>query len=108
MYRDYKYINAGSMTADVAGESIDMLSKGMLSIQAIWTGTPAGNFTIEISNDGGTTWSTYTGSTVAAGGAAGDHVWEITAAPSKAYRLYYTVSSSTGTLNAYNVVKGEI
>lgn len=107
-------VTNGAMVADVTSTAILMEQELFITIQAVWTGTPVGDFTLQISNDVGTDqfgagvthWTTYTGSTQAAGGASGDFVWNVDNYPAKWIRLKYTHSSSTGTLNARFNVKG--
>lgn len=111
-------ISAASIAVDANSNPIPMEQEEMCAIQAVWTGTPVGNFTIEVSCDDGaltpsgvptgiTNWSTYTGSTVAAGGADGDFTWLIADLPVKWIRLKYTHTSGTGTLNARLNGKGD-
>jgi len=79
------------------------------SIQVVWTGTPAGNFTLEASNDLGTddgagnitctNWTTVASSTQAAGGAASSKLYNETCFY-RWVRLKYVNASSTGTFNA--------
>jgi len=80
-------------------------------IQLNWTGTPAGTFKIQCSNDVGQTtdsgspdsvtglnnWTDVTGATAAAGGAAGSAVFDITTF-ARWVRVVFTFSASTGTL----------
>lgn len=83
------------------------------SLQAVWTGTPAGNFKLQGSNDlgsydgevvsGVTNWTDIPSSTVAAGGAAGSTLWNIDGAHYRWMRLSYTNTSSTGTLTVATV-----
>lgn len=111
-------VTNGAMIADVASNPVFMEQEYMCSIQAVWTGSPTGNFTIETSCDVGAVdphtglptginnWDTYTGSTVAAGGAAGSNTFRINVLPDRWVRLKYTHSSGTGTLNARMQAKG--
>lgn len=114
-----KIADAVSMGSTVSSIGIDLNQLALGSIQAVWTGTPAGNFTIQVSNDivqtnpTGTdpaanvvNWTTYSGSTQAAGGAAGDFMWVLSDIGYRWVRLTYTRSSSTGTLNATFCGKG--
>lgn len=106
-----------SMTASSTSDIILIKQEYMIAVQAVWTGTPAGNFTIETSCDAGaldpqtgailiTNWVTYTSSTQAAGGGSGSFVWRFNSIPDAWMRLKYTASSSTGTLNARFNAKG--
>lgn len=109
---------ATTMTGTIHSSAIFMAQEWMLSIQAVWTGTPAGNFIIETSCDPGqldistgfgtgiTNWVTYSGSTQAAGGAAGSFIWRIADFPDRWVRLSYTASGSTGTVDARFQAKG--
>lgn len=80
----------------------------LLSIQAVWTGSPVGDFKIQTSDDFYTVsqsalitnWTDYTGSTQAAGGAAGNATWRIADAGDRWYRVVYTSTSGSGTVNA--------
>jgi hypothetical protein len=103
--------SATLMTADLHSPAISAQQFSLVDVQAVWTGTPAGNLYIETSDDVGavapdgtvsgvTNWSTYTGSTTAAGGAAGNFTWHIWAGGFRWVRLSYTFSSSTGSLSA--------
>lgn len=101
-------VSAGNMGSDVLSTGIYMEQYSDASIQAVWTGTPAGNLTIQVSNDEGVpydastvvNWTTYPNSTQAAGGAAGSYFWNIPDLAARWIRLHYDASSSTGTLNA--------
>lgn len=107
-----------SLAADAASDAVLLKQEFMCSIQAVWTGTAVGNFTIETSDDMGsiddvtgrptgiTHWTTYTGSTQAAGGSSGSFVWRLNFIPDAWVRLKYTSSSSTGTVNARFNAKG--
>lgn len=108
-----------SMTADSFSLPANANQYGLVDIQAVWTGTPVGNFFIQTSNDVGATdtygtvtgvtnWTTYTGSSQAAGGVAGDFTWHIWATGFKWIRLAYDAVSSTGTLNARINQKGQL
>lgn len=109
-----------SLGADAASNPIFMEQEAMVSIQAIWSGSPVGNFTIETTDDAGQVnpatglpvpasvadWNTYTGSTVAAGGSTGIFTWRIWQNPDRWIRLKYTSTSGTGTINARSNAKG--
>jgi hypothetical protein len=111
-------LTLGDMSlASVASRGIDLQQVFVGSIQAYWTGTPVGDFTIEISNDKvavGLTdpsehvvnWTTYTGSTEAAGGGPGNFMWNIANIGVRWVRLKYTKASSTGSVTAMWCGKG--
>jgi len=106
-----------AMTGNLASKPVDSALYGLVSIQAIWTGSPVGNFFIETSNDVGVlnpdgsvgglvNWTTYTGSLLVAGGVAGNWFWHIEDAGFKWVRLSYAFTSGSGTLNARVNQKG--
>lgn len=76
-----------------------------LSMQAAWTGTPAGTFSLECSFDGATFTTvpgaaaefTANGNAQPAGG-AGSAVWNWSNVPGNMVRLVYTRVGGTGTL----------
>lgn len=119
-FADAAIMTAVSLGADATSNPIRMEQEMWLSIQAVWTGSPAGNFTVETSNDDGVinpltglavassiaNWTTYTGSSQAAGGAAGDFVWRLIGVPDKWVRLKYTRTSGTGSVTARFMAKG--
>jgi hypothetical protein len=69
------------------------------SIQLVWTGTPTGNFTLQGSQDN-ITFTTLTGSTVAAGGGAGSFIIKDSTPYYKYVQVAYTATSGTGSLTA--------
>ncbi|RLD04568.1 MAG: hypothetical protein DRI65_10435 [Chloroflexota bacterium] len=86
-------------SSQVLGDVLDIIAYDEYSFQIYWSGTPVGDFTIEQSLDG-TNWETLTGSTLAAGGAAGSHIFEVSSARQMRFvRLYYTRTGSTGVVN---------
>ena len=103
-----------SMGATFSSNPIMLTREWCISIQAVWTGSPVGNFTVEVSDDDGsdqfgtgvTNWDTYAGSTSAAGGAAGILTYAISDVSFKWARLKYTRASGTGTVNARANIKG--
>jgi hypothetical protein len=109
-----------SLDQDRESTPVLMLVNYMCAIQAVWTGSPTGTFSIETSCDEGkidpatntvtgiTNWTFYDGSDQAAGGAAGQFVWRINVLPEKWVRLKYTYSSGSGTVTARVNTKGVI
>lgn len=89
------------------------------SISLSWTGTaPTGDFKLQASNDAfrgesadlensGATWIDITGSTQAAGGAAGTHVWNVSDAYYQAVRVVYDRTSGTGSCSVDFFGKGD-
>lgn len=74
------------------------------SIQIVWTGTPAGTFQPQESDDGVTWFDLDTSQ--AAGGAAGTKLYKFNVVDTTMIRLKYTASSSTGTATVIFVGKG--
>lgn len=106
--------SAQSLGDDFESDPIAIPTMALLSIQAIWTGTPAGTFSLQTSNDPGeilvngeirgvTNWTDFTGSSNAAGGAAGNCTWGIIGAPDRFVRVKFVHSSSTGSLTSIRV-----
>lgn len=93
-----------SNSADFTGTSLSLNQQFGYSIQATWTGTPNGTFKLQASNDN-VNWSDLP-NTVAAGGAAGSTIWNVTDVFYQYVRLFYTHSTQAGTLNANFVSKG--
>ena len=109
---------AATLNANVNSIIIDKEQLDYISFEAIWTGTPAGNFQLFGSNDYegnranvGTTTALVNASavtgTTAGGGAAGSKFFPdpaTAAAAIQSYRLVqlqFAFSSSTGTLNTF-------
>lgn len=109
-------LSAGDMSlASVNSIGIQKQQGEDFTIQAYWTGAPVGNFKLQISCDNvipGTgadpaanviNWTDYTGSTQAAGGAAGNFAWIVSSGAYQWIRLFYTKTSGTGSVTAmYN------
>lgn len=96
---DYsKYIDAVSMGATITGASTNIMNCDRVGYEIVYTGTPTGTFSVEVSNTG-TYWQTLTLSTpVTASGAGGNDFIDCETA-SKYCRLIYTRTSGTGTLS---------
>ena len=93
----------GTMTADITSETIDLKNIYMLSVIAIWSGTPTGNLILQVSNDG-VNWVAHT--TQSAGGAASSKIFVIDNRSHRYARLFYDFTSSTGVLTASYSGKG--
>jgi len=102
-------IASDSLGATLTGASYGVSKFVTGTIQAAWTGTPTGNFTIQVSNDADnatpTNWTTLPSSTQAAGGGVGSYVWYLDTIGYAHVRFVYTRSSSTGTVTARFVGK---
>ncbi len=94
---------AGDMSGDIESAEVSLLAHRHFAIQAIWTGVPVGDLQLQVTVDG-TTW-TNRGSSVAAGGAAGNAEFSESNAPWLAARLIWDFTSDTGVLNAFSIIK---
>lgn len=104
-----------ALGANAATNGFSVLPGTLASIQAAWTGAPVGNFALQVSNDPitpnpdtslptqPTNWSTYTGTTVAAGGGAGNWLWQVPAGFAFV-QLIYTSTSGSGSLTSVQLV----
>ncbi len=76
-----------------------------LSIDASWTGTPTGVFSLQCSFDSGATWRTVPGASVEftangnaqPAGSASSAVWNFVNVPGGAWRISYAAGSNTST-----------
>lgn len=95
---DYgEYIVDGDLSSDVTGASTNILHTDRVGYQIVYTGTPTGTFSVQVSNDE-TTWEDLTLSTpVTASGSADNHFIDCETS-AKFIRLKYTSSSGSGTL----------
>lgn len=93
-----------ALTADYASPLQDYTSLYVGSIQITWTGTPAGTFQPQESDDG-ITWFDK-GTPQAAGGAVGTKLYSFTDIGTRYLRLKFTFTSSTGSANIIFVGKG--
>lgn len=90
----------GDMTGNLSSGIIDISEFPGYCVHAVWSGTPAGNITIEGSNvDVSASFKAVV--TQAAGGTAGNLLSNQPAQHYKYLRVQYTASSSTGALNVY-------
>jgi len=109
----FKLVSGQSMASTVTSAAVNVQYLDNIAFQAIFTGTPTGTFSVQVSLDHqenfvGTgvvtpgTWTNLTLSPVpAATGAAGSVVIDLNQISAPWVRLVYTPTSGTGTLNAY-------
>lgn len=90
-------VSAASMGGDIT--SVGYACRGMryFAIQGSYTGTPTGDFSIEVSNDGSTWDAVSLTSAPAASGAAGTFAIDLTT-NFPVFRVKYTRVSGTGSL----------
>lgn len=110
-YAGKEFVVSASLDANYTSPVINGVLYSGGSVQLVWTGTPTGNFTFQMSNqpdpsdpENGsnvTVWTTLDSSTKAAGGAAGDFAYILAPKNWRWSRFVYTRSSGTGTLKAY-------
>lgn len=95
---DYpKYVDGTSMGASINCPSTNIMFVDRVGYQISYTGTPTGDFTVEVSNDN-STWQELTLSTpISAAGAPGNDFIDCETA-AKYIRLVYTRTSGTGSL----------
>lgn len=112
-------ITNGNMNANITGPAYLLDQVYGCSIQAVFTGTPAGTLSLQASCDPGptsqvspaldqpTNWTTITG-TAAVISAAGNQMWNVDLAFYEWIRLVYVDGGTggTGTLNARISTKG--
>ena len=99
-----KLIVDGDMSASITADGTNILYTDRVGYQIDWTGTPTGDFTVEVSNDEDT-WVELTLSTAIAAGGSADSAFIDVETAAKFVRLKYTRSSGTGTLNVHITAK---
>lgn len=109
----------GSMTgtATVNSDEIDVSGSDKVAIEASWTGSPNGAFTVQgavrltttgASAGAGTNFQNITlSSSPTATGSPGSHLINLADMGFSKIRLQYVNTSGSGTLNAWITVKGE-
>jgi hypothetical protein len=110
-----KVIDGGSMTgtAVVTSDPTNISGLAGISYQFVWTGTPNGSFSFEVSNNhdpdraSSSTWTALSTSLISgysginpAGSASNSYI-DLLGLQAKWVRCKYTNASSTGTLNAW-------
>ena len=94
----------GDMSGDITSASTNILHTDRVGYQLVWTGTPEGTFSVEVSNDE-VTWAELTLSASINGGGAADNAFIDIETAAKYVRCKWTNSSSTGTLQAHITAK---
>ncbi len=102
-------INGTSLGASFNSNPVSVLYSDNIGIQLVWTGTPTGQFGIEISNTAtlsttgqitGGTWTTLTGTYPAPAGSASNGFISLTNICAAFIRVTYTRGSGTGAVTA--------
>ncbi len=112
----FQVVQDGDMSADVVSKVSFIQQISYISYDISWTGTPTGDFTVEVSNSYKTdgsgnvinpgNWTALTlSAATSAVGAAGTGFIDIDGVAAYAIRLRYTRTSGTGVLNAVMVGK---
>lgn len=99
-----KLIEDESMGATITSAATGILHMDRAGYQLVWTGTPTGTFTIEISNDEVSWIDVPLDTAITAAGSADQAFIDLETA-AKFTRVVYTRSSGTGTLNVHIVGK---
>lgn len=110
-------INAVSMGATITSAAQRVVTQDNIGIQLIWTGTPVGTFSVQVSVDHqqppqddytiAGTWTNLPLSAVITASGSGDNAYvDLNQLSAPYYRIVYTRTSGTGTLNAYVTQKG--
>jgi hypothetical protein len=111
-YGPYVVLEAGDMSADVASAAIDMLSLPFGALEAAWTGSPVGTFSVDgsiqnvASADLVTTWYPTGTAIEDPAGAAGSTLINLSGVGFRWLRLSYTRTSGTGSLTVTAFGKG--
>ena len=113
-------INAVSMATNITGPATIILRIPGISYDILWTGTPTGTFSVEVSNtfaiaNNGATinagnWtalptSSFTGNYPVPSGSAGNGFLDVVGTEAYAVRLIYTASSGSGLLTVVACAK---
>lgn len=103
----FKVITDGDMsTASITSAVTEIPYLDNVCYQMVWTGTPTGNFDVQVSLDK-TNWTSLVLSPPpVASGSAGSYVIDMNQLSMTYIRLVYTRTASTGVLNVYISAKG--
>lgn len=105
-------INAQTISADFTSAVQTIQYQDNIGIQFIWTGTPTGTFSVLVSADynAGTGVGTFSPLTLSSvptpAGSGGNGVLLISSLPFCYFKVKYTYTSGTGTLNVWVSGKG--
>lgn len=91
-------VSAGDMSSDITSTAIQLMGFDNLGIQFIWTGTPTGDFGVEISLNSSDWTALPLSPAPAAAGSAGNEYVEVNQSTAKYLRCTYVASSGSGSL----------
>lgn len=94
---EYTLMTGGNMSGNLTSSSQNLIQMQIASIQAVWTGSPIGALSLNISNDN-VNWTAYTGSTTVVNG-AGNFIWNLLSNGYNYVQVVYAASSGSGSLN---------
>lgn len=117
LLKPYHLIKAVSMASSITSTPVENQYQDNVGIQLTWTGSPTGPFSVQVSvdyaidNQGNVTnagnWVTLTLSApIAAIGSPDTAYIDLNQLTAPYYRVVYTASSGTGTLDSYIIGKG--
>jgi hypothetical protein len=99
-YHDRGLIISQTQAATVSSQPIDMAGEAGLCIHTEWTGTVLGALVLEGRNDPALQWQAISEVTLASpAGSAGGQLTNIGNVQARFYRVRYTHTSGTGSLN---------
>lgn len=102
LLKNLKILDAVLMTSNQESESIDIGEASGYAVHAIWTGTPTGTIKVQGSNDNSNFIDI---DSQAAGGAAGQKLFNLANQMYRYTKVVYTFGSSTGSLTAHVSLK---
>lgn len=94
----------GDMSSSITSDSTNILNTDRVGYQILFTGTPTGTFSVEVSNDE-VTWAELTLSTAITANGSGDNAFIDCESAAKFIRLKYTSTSGSGTLQVHITAK---
>lgn len=100
-----KVIINGSMNVSISSNPIVANYWGVLSVQAVWTGTPEGTLSLAVSNELNGTYDPLLGSSVDVGGAAGSWTWDLGPMAPPFIKVIYMPASGSGILNVSTFIR---
>jgi hypothetical protein len=113
-YGPYQVMTAGDMSGSLQTNAVDMLSLTFGAIEAIWTGAPVGNFSVDGSIDNVQSssdvvnWYPTNTEVDPPAGSSSSTLINLSGIGFRWIRLSYIASSGTGSLNVIVFGKGGI